>query len=296
MSNGQLECAYCKNQFPDTRNNCPHCARPQIFPNVTKATVQIERDKLETRFDSQKKKCEAGGRDDEFARFEKATANSHALFACPLLRLHREIASGTDIFETYYQLEELRLRSSKPSSLDWEALRPQTEIQLLGSKTHIKQLHYACLSLDWESLSNYGDCVVKLENEMIGHRASCFEGNSAVIYAVEGKFDHYLRSDWDGRGRICSAVLAEKLSKGTRDDEFAKLLVVSAADSVDDQFIEVHVFGTITAKSIAEVRFFLSKAKDKSAKAKSRDAVYREAITEKLTAVSVTVSEQGATP
>ena len=47
---------------------------------------------------------------------------------------------------------------------------------------HIEKLHYACLSVGWDALTHYGDCIVKLDEQMIGHRASCFEGNTAVIF------------------------------------------------------------------------------------------------------------------
>lgn len=294
MSDGQLTCTFCSHSFPDTRTQCPHCAQPQIFPNVTRASLAEERDKLESRYELAKQSCLDDGQDDEFARFEAAAAKSHALFACPLLKLHREIASGTEIFETYYQLEALRLRSTAAKELDWQKLRPQAETELLGSESHIENLHYASLSLDWESLTSYGDCVVKLADEMIGHRSSCFEGNTAVTFAVEGNFDEYLRSDWASRGKISATVMAKRLQKGIADQDFGKILVVAANDPVDDEFIEVHVFGTLTARSFAEVRFFPQNSVGRSQKEQKRHEVYRDAIIEKLTAASVATHVQGA--
>lgn len=217
---------------------------------------------------------------DVFERFFELASRSHALFACPLLKLHRELASGSEIFETYYQLEELRLRSTVPKLLDWEKLRPQAEIELMGSNRNIEKLHYACLSLDWGSLTNYGDCIVKLKESMIAHRASCFQGNTAVIFFKHASFDNCLRSTWEDRAKIAAAVFADHLDKVVDESSFAKILVSTKDSSIDDEFIEVHIFGEMTAKTFAEVKFLT----DCSTK---RDALYRDAIIEKLNLASV---------
>lgn len=280
MSSNALICSYCSNPFPDSRTSCPHCARPQLFPNVAKATNEAERDKLNAKFEQTKQSCQADGRAREFEDFYTQTGASQALFACSTTKLHREISSETEIFETYYQLEALRLRSSAPKSLDWEKLRPQAESELLGSNKNIENLHYACLSMDWSSLSSYGECVVKLKETMIAHRASCFGGNTAVIYFIEHDFSKCLRSNWEDRGKIAAAALGERLRSGDGPKEFAQILLTPAVDSVDDNFIEVHIFGTMTARTFAEVKFTTNASS-------SRDAVYREAIIEKLNLASV---------
>jgi len=163
MSSDVISCGYCKHSFPDSCTSCPHCARPQLFPNVAKATNPAEATKLESKFEERKLACESDGRAKEFTDFFNAASGSHALFACPLLKLHREIAGETEIFETYYQLEALRLRATAPKSLDWEKIRPQAEAELLGSDKNKENLHYACLSLDWESLRWAGHLAKAIE-------------------------------------------------------------------------------------------------------------------------------------
>jgi hypothetical protein len=192
-----------------------------------------------------------------------------------LLKLHREIAAGTDIIETYYQLEELRLRATAHPDLDWDKLRPQAEIELLGSHQNIERLHYACLSLDWESLVSYGDCLVRLDESKISHRASCFQGNTAVLFFLAGSFAGFLRSTWEDRGKIAVTIAADRLPGGVPDTEFAKILVAPGKDPVDDEFIEVHVFGSMTVRTFAAVKFLASCGG-------RRESVYRDAIIEKL--------------
>jgi len=283
MSSDVISCGYCKHLFPDSLTSCPHCAQPQLFPNVAKSTNPAELKKLDAKLEKQKLACDSRGTAKEFTDFLDAASASHALFACPLLKLHREIAGESEIFETFYQLEALRLRTTAPKTLDWGKIRPQAETELLGSDKNKENLHYACLSLDWESLTSYGDCIVQLEDRMIAHRASCFEGNTAVIYFVENNFSKYLRSNWAERGKIAAAALGDRLKAGDSHAEFAKILVAPGKESVDDEFIEVHVFGTMTARTFSEVRF-ASSCSD------PRKSVYRDAIKEKLDIASIKYS------
>ncbi|WP_237226380.1 hypothetical protein [Rubinisphaera sp. JC750] len=286
MSSDVLTCDYCGYTFSDSRTVCPHCAQPQLFPNVSKATSEKEKDKLNSAFETKRQQCVDDDRGDEFSQFYNAVASSHALFACSLQKLHREVASGTEVFETYYQIAELRVQVTAPAQLDWDKLRPQAEIELLGTHQNIDKLHYACLSLDWGSLTGYGDCVVKLKENMIRHRASCFQGNSAVIYFLESTFDDCLRSCWDDRGKIAAAVFANRLTPGVPDTKFSSLLVAPGKESVDDEFIEVHVFGPMTLRTFAAVNFTANDAG-------KRKAIYRDAIIEKLDAAGVTHNGTG---
>jgi hypothetical protein len=175
------------------------------------------------------------------------------VFNCPLLRLHRAIASGTDVIETYHDLERLRIRTERPKGHDWQKLRPQAEIELLGSAQHLDKLHYAVLTLDGIGAVSYGDCTVQLRDEMIRHRASCFEVNSGLIFAKRRSFSGCLRSLWDERSRLCVAKHARDLDKSTHPENFASVLLSQGTTKEQDEFIEVHVFGPMTAHTFQSV-------------------------------------------
>jgi len=204
---------------------------------------------------------------------------------CDLLRLHRQIASGSEVFAPYYDLERLRLRTSTSSDLNYEKLRPQAEIELLGNEKHIGLIHYACLSLDGQGLGSYGNCIITLAEPMVGHRATCFEGNTAVIYGIEHNFDAIVRSDWANRHLICTAVMAGELNSTTRTIDFPGILARPDPNnqSENDVFIEVHIFGSLTAYSFESVVFV-------TASPRKGDRVYRTAVIEKLRSCGVTVN------
>ncbi len=197
--------------------------------------------------------------------FAVACQSSVAVFACPVLKLHRAIASTTDIFETYYDLERLKLRADTPANepFDWARLRPQAEIELLGDHHNIDKLHYACLSIDGHGLESYGDCIVQLATDMISHRASCFEGNTAVLFKKNHTFEKFLRSGWAERHKLCISMVEERLDPACKESDFPGTLIQIVGDPVQDKFVEVHVYGPMTARTFGVVRVNISKHRKK---------------------------------
>lgn len=278
-------CVDCSVDFPLDRTTCPHCARPSLFPNVAMANQANEVQKLKDHYraalaDADRRGCRAN-----VDQFSDDCQQASAVMRCDLLRLHRQIASGSEIFAPYYDLERLRLRMNSSDGFNFEKLRPQAEIELLGNAQHIEQIHYACLSLDGKGLDSYGDCIVTLAEPMIAHRTSCFEGNTAVFYAVEHDFEQRLRSDWGNRHIICTASMANRINSATTQIDFPGILAAPDPNNQaeNDVFIEVHVFGDMTAFTFESVEFVTTSHR-------GNDRVYLEVTKEKLRACSVTIT------
>jgi hypothetical protein len=231
------------------RENCPHCGRPSLFPNVDLADDPAETDKLDTRFKEVERECDSRGCQSLASDFANACENSAAVFHCGILKLFRQTGTGTEVFETYHDLEQLRLQAGAAGKYDWRKLRPQAEIELLGSDRHLNRLHYACLSLNGQGLFSYGECAIQLREAMIAHRASCFEGNTAVLYHAHHGFSAFLRSSWQNRHKLCLAVLGSQIKPTTSSGEFAGILVEIGPQPEEDRFIEVHIFGPMTART-----------------------------------------------
>lgn len=268
--------------IPIGESSCPHCERPQLFPNVDIASSQPEVDRLAMRFDLARANAITHGSENIFDDFVESCEQTQAVFRCHVRRLHHQIGGETEIYATYHELERLRLNTQPVGEIDFERIRPQAEIELLGSNKDIDKIHYASLSLDGTGLAHYGPCLVILREEMVGHRSSCFEGNSAVIFDRDRSFVNCLRSDWSDRHRICGAVMGLQLNSSTDPSEFERVLCRSGAKAIEDQFIEVHVFGRLTSKSFESVRFDQTFS--------GHDKTYQLVVTEKLKKSSVNVS------
>lgn len=275
-------CRDCGFEMGISRRSCPHCGRPSLFPNVDLANESVERDKLTLAYQAAIDSCVAKGTDGVVRDFEDACKDTKAVFALRVQKLYRELASISDIFETYYDLERLKNRTEDTSGLDWAKLRPQAEIELLGDHHNLDQLHYACLSIDSAALKSYGDCIVTLSPEMTAHRISCFEGNTAVIYHEKRTFEGFTRSDWHNRHEICVAVFAHDLLLGSTRADFPTILVQSGKTSLEDRFVEVHVFGPMTVRTFECVQIDRSKYS-------TREALLADALVDKLNANGVRV-------
>lgn len=116
-------CRSCGQPVPLDRTCCPHCAQPMLYPNVKAANIVAETDELEKRFAAAVADAKVRGCESELNALMDACKKTKAVLNCSLLRLHRYLASGTDVFETYYDLERLRVRSES-GDVEWKHLRP----------------------------------------------------------------------------------------------------------------------------------------------------------------------------
>ena len=219
--------------------------------------------------------------------FETACKGSSAVFRCELLRLHNEITSEGEIYRPYRDLERQRLRYERSTDRNWPALRIQAERELLGNDDHLGNVHYASVSINGEGITSYGDVTVTLSERMISHRASCIEGNSAELFAKHGNLAKILRSTWEDRSRLCVAKVATNVNTGTKTDDFPGLILKNKTKKSKDDFVEVIVFGSMTAATFEAV------TTDKAVMARSnRDSVYWEAVKEKLAKYNVQAVEK----
>lgn len=250
----ELLCDRCRFDIPLDRTNCPHCGGSTICPNVRLASDPEEKTALDRRY--QDSLHLSSNRADIVQQFEVAAATSRAVMGATIKKLEPLATGFYEVYATYYDLIDLRfLRPPDDGQPDWSKRRPQAEIELLGSPKHINQLHYAALSLDGQSLPTYGECTVWLRNEMIAHRTTVFEGNSALFFHRKVlDFPHGWRATWAERAKLCVAKLANRVTSSTQSHDFPEILLKPGASGLDDDFIEVHVFGEMTIRTFERIR------------------------------------------
>ncbi|MEX1231439.1 MAG: hypothetical protein WEB58_14425 [Planctomycetaceae bacterium] len=218
------------------------------------ATARLQVDRLSRRFNDALEDAKKRGCVDQLNSFIDACKQSHAMMGYTIERLHREVSSGTEIFENYYQLEALRVRSERRTGPDWEILRNQVEAELLGGKPPAEEaIHYGALTIDKTATNSYGECAVVLREDMIAHRTSCFEENSGIYWETHKNIPPGKRSDWATRYMLCIAKLGGKITDKSVNTDFPPLLLNSGKSKRDDSFIEAQIFGPITARTVEMV-------------------------------------------
>jgi hypothetical protein len=270
---------------PEDWTHCPHCGQFQRFPNVNVCERASETEALQNRYQSAVDSAAQRKYQEVVAVFELAVDSSRAVMNCTVEKLLPLVTNLTDIYATFYQLEMLRARRSRTSVINWNTARPKAEIEITGSGRHPDALHYACLSLDGIGLSIYGELAVELRPNMIGHRSSIFQENTAVFFETHRSNDAIgLRSTWPQRGKLSVAKLAGEFDAATTPADFPKLLLREGTTSLDDIFVEVQIFGPMTLYTFAEVRLQggtkTASSRKKSASTKAHLSAFRDKLSQ----------------
>lgn len=120
---------------------------------------------------------------------------------------------------------------------------------------------------------------------MIAHRSTVFEENSIIfmhrrnIRITEELPVGYLTS-WPKRGQLAVTKQAATLNSGMTVSDFPTLLAAEGANPEDDRFVEVHIYGPISIRAVAEV----------SLRARGT-AIRRKALREKLAKFGIPVTD-----
>jgi hypothetical protein len=199
------------------------------------------------------------------------------VIARPERDLDRLAASDQELFSTFYKLlgSEVRL----PHGNQWDNLRRLADETLFPG--YKEEIRFAALTLDGKGVSSYGECSFVLRNSMIAHRASVFEENS-VLFLKRHSYNlpagH--RASWEGRAKLCVAKLANAIEPSTPESQFPALMLRSGADSQNDDFVEVHIWGPMSLRTVERVHLRTP-----------RKRAFRKALRDRLQGLDVILEE-----
>jgi hypothetical protein len=234
---------------------CPHCGRPALYPNVDDADDPAERAELDRRYQAALAESATRGAEQAVKDFEAAAGDSKAVLARSPGELLRLANSDHELYATFYELIEGGVRI--PAGDEWDFRRQVADAALFPG--YFKQIRFAALSLDGIGLSTFGLCSIVLRDDMIAHRASVLEENS-VLFAErhgaatkKGALPSGYRGTWSDRGKVCAAKLHSSIDAGTLAAEYSGLLMRQGATSEEHEFVEAHIFGPMTVRTIEQV-------------------------------------------
>jgi hypothetical protein len=280
-----VTCEGCQNEIPQPAERCPHCGKPGIYWNVLAAEEPSEVSALDRRYANAKNDAASRKADGPLQDFESALAGSRAVIARSDRDVLRLATSTRQLYASYHELIEGGIRM--PDGNEWDMLREMTDTVLFPKyKQNIK---FGALSLDGIGLSNYGSCSIVLRDNMISHRTSVFEENSAIFMERHGvkisrnpNVPKGYRAVWGERAKLCVAKLAQRFDSGTVPGEYSRILLKQGATSSDEEFIESHTWGPITVLTMERVIVTESNP--------SKRSVIRRTIEAKLAAHNVPVN------
>jgi hypothetical protein len=251
-----ISCAFCQFDFELSQTRCPHCGQPQLFPNVTRASQRNEIDSLKESANAVFRKAKKKGTKAAVEKFAEALLASEAALSCSLQSLNTLVSHDYALYATIYGLTDVTITNR---GTERETERRRAEVALFGDKNAGK-IRFAVLSLDGRGPSNYGngECTIQLRTDMIRHRASVFVENNVLYYQK-----HYrptkpypglgVSATWENRHLLGIAKLGESVHDAMGERDFAALVVRNGATKDEDDFLEVHIFDTLTRRTFKKI-------------------------------------------
>lgn len=254
------KCPRCGNQIDLHKDRCAHCGHG-YFPNVLMAEDAGERAAVDRRYQSARQDAASRNCTPVLQAFEDAVKQSKAVLTCSLRKLEPIVSGARELHATYHDLRRLRFpRHPVPDGPDWDRIRPVADTALFGPENW-RKIHYGALSLDGQGLPGYGECSIVLREPLIAERTSTFEENVCVFlrehmkdFMRTGRLPEGHRSTWAERHKLAVAKLGSKVDHTTQTDEFPEILLKAADQQIDDEFVELHIFESMTFATFESVR------------------------------------------
>jgi len=258
-------CDKCGCEYYYTLERCPHCAHPGNYSNVLIASEKSEVDAVDRRYEKAVRGAERRGCGHQFEDFTKWLQDSHAVVARSYADIDRLAADDNSVQATYYDLVDAGLRL--PDGSLWEELRRPADEVLFP--TYREKIRCGALSADGVGVINYGHFWMTMRTGFIEHRTSVFDQNSVTfvsenrLKAASGALVGH-RATWATRSKLAAAQLAHQIAASTRPAEFPSILMKQGPTTAADRFIEAHIWGPFTVRTIESVKYRWSLVKDRT--------------------------------
>ncbi len=120
-----------------------------------------------------------------------------------------------------------------------------------------ERITYAALSADGRGAASYGVISMKLRDVTVSERATVLETNSWTFVRSRNLFGKMLPpgflSIWTERHKLVCAKLLDMLDATTPADQMSSIILKQAPNRQDEEFCEVHIFGTFTSASLESI-------------------------------------------
>jgi hypothetical protein len=168
--------------------------------------------------------------------------------------IHDLVKSDNALYVNYYK--QVRSGARIPEQNAWDAGRTAADSTV--SPYYFEELNLGALTLDGRGVASFGPYSIVFQDRTIERRSTVFEENpfefcrrhriSAGQQAPLG-----YRAIWDERGKLAMAKLHMRLKRGMQPAEFPGILLRNRLTSVEEDFIEVHIYGPIHRSAIERV-------------------------------------------
>lgn len=250
-----MKCKKCGSQVSESLSNCPTCNTFLGYPNVREAMNREESSALEKRYVDAYAKSKSMAADQSLKKFEEAMGKTSAVVNLDIDDLKFFFFSDKTLYSNYHLW--VKGESRKPAMEEDDKMRRAVDAKLFGG--YAEHIRFAALSLDGKGLESYGLFAMRLKDAAIDERATLLEDNSYHFMEkhgvkITGGIPLGHKAAWKDRHKLAAVKLSDKISSGTTEGDYAKILLSSSGKRSDDEFIEVHIFGGFDNQAVESVR------------------------------------------
>lgn len=249
-----MDCIKCGSPVPSELRDCQACGAFNGYPNVRMAEGPDEMLALEKRVANAMVSAQARGCDAKLNEFISALSASVAVISRPLNIIDNIVSSDLNVYTSHAQ--QLRSGARVAEENGFDQMRERFEAALFPNfREHIK---FGCLSIDGTGLRGYGAYTMVLRTALIADRTTAFEEN---VYTFCDKMKLELtkpmpsgyRATWSNRGKLAAAKLHMELTSNTPSASFQAIVMKDQGGTANSDFIEIHVYGPISRRTIERV-------------------------------------------
>ncbi len=244
----------CPGQVAENEERCPVCGTDNGPLNLRFRHDAREGAALSQRYadawaDARSRSCA-----HVLQRFEDALCRSVAVINETFEVLETLVTSERKLYSNYNLQVDAQQR--RPAAPDDDRRRRGVEAILFGR--YGDYIRYAALSLDRRGVESYGPFSIQLKDLAVRKRASVLEDNSYRFVEKHSlragdQIPAGYRAVWAERHMLAVAKLTHRLVPQTQDGEFPRLVLRSTQKRADDEFMEVHVYGSFNSQAIEAV-------------------------------------------
>jgi hypothetical protein len=187
-------------------------------------------------------------------RFRNAIRQSTAVICCNVSRALSLLQSDNLLYASFYELVSGGIRRPEETAVETDRLLADD----LLFPHYREQIHFAALTLDGRGVHAYGACALLLKEGSIAHRATVFETNSVYfcrkhLLRIGSKIPPGHRAAWEMRDELALVKHKDDLTPDLGDEQFSQLLMRNADSDTHQDFIEVHIYGSLHRAAVQSV-------------------------------------------
>lgn len=256
--NYTILCDHCPEYNDISFEKCSGCGNsiPGSI-NVKRAKIADEITALMDRYDSAKLELEGNNLTSEGNLLEKMVSSNGKAVINTRIEMLFELFCRGESYQGYRRLVGENKRP--PAAFSNDIKRGVVEAALFGST---QDIIYGALSINETGLTSYGDFTMVMRTDTIKNWTTALECNSYnFIDMVRAKgwnenepLPPGFLSTWPDNHMLAICKLFRRLKKNVELEELARLVLFTEGKRETDDFIELHIYGSLGAATVEKLR------------------------------------------